>query len=503
MIDEHSSIAEKFLKKWFWLYLFSFFVAPIWYIIKIIISWDLRVEDIWIIYWVMSLMVFLSSLNDFWLTESMNRFIPEYVTNKEFDKVKSIIFYSFLIQSITWILIFILFFFWAEYLSIHYLSEPTSKEIIQIFAFFFLWYNTFQVINTFFQAVQDTFYLKITEFFRMLFILWFVFCIFLFDLWNIVSYSYSWVLWLFVWVIVSIIIFYFKYYSIYLKWKKIIFEKDFFLWIFKYAIIAFLWVQATTILSQIDMQMIIFLLWVRDAWYYTNYLSIIWIPFVIIWPIFWFLFPVFSEMSAKNEIEKIKLVKTIMVKFSLSAALAFNILFFVYAREISYILFWEKFLTSWVILQYSILFLVFNFLLQINFNIFSAIWKVTDRLKIILWAILFNVILNFVLIKFIWVYWAALATWCWWVLIYILSEIKLKDFRIKFDYKYFLKNLIWLWVFWIILKFLPINLLDFERLNSFFMLFLISILYFIVFVFINISDFKYISFEIKKLKWKK
>jgi O-antigen/teichoic acid export membrane protein len=40
--------------------------------------------------------------------------------------------------------------------------------------------------------------------------------------------------------------------------------------------------QAGTILSQIDMQMIIYMLGMTDAGYYTNYLSIIGIPFMII-----------------------------------------------------------------------------------------------------------------------------------------------------------------------------------------------------------------------------
>jgi hypothetical protein len=50
MIDKHNSLAEKFLKKGFWLYLFSFIVAPIGYIIKIILSIDLTVSEIGILY---------------------------------------------------------------------------------------------------------------------------------------------------------------------------------------------------------------------------------------------------------------------------------------------------------------------------------------------------------------------------------------------------------------------------------------------------------------------
>ena len=46
MIDVHSSLSEKFLKKGFWLYFFAFIIAPIGYLIKIILSNELKVEEV-------------------------------------------------------------------------------------------------------------------------------------------------------------------------------------------------------------------------------------------------------------------------------------------------------------------------------------------------------------------------------------------------------------------------------------------------------------------------
>jgi hypothetical protein len=46
MIQEYGSLAEKFLKKGFWLYLFSYILAPIGYIIKIIISGNISVSEL-------------------------------------------------------------------------------------------------------------------------------------------------------------------------------------------------------------------------------------------------------------------------------------------------------------------------------------------------------------------------------------------------------------------------------------------------------------------------
>lgn len=505
MIEQHNTLAEKFIKKWIWLYIFSFIVSPLWYIVKIIVSQDLAVDEIGIIYWVLSLMVLLSSFNDLWMAESLNKFIPEYITEKKYDKVKTILFYAIWAQIITGTLIFLWFYFWAEFLSLHYFQDKSSESIIKLFSFFFLWTTFFHVINVFFWAVQNTFLQKLVELFRMLFILSFTGYMFFTDTGSIFNYSLSWVLWLYFWIIVAVFFFYKNYYKVYLKDVKIIYSQRLFISIFQYALIVFLWSQAGSILSQVDMQMIIYIKWNEAAGYYTNYLSMISIPFMIIWPIFGFLFPVFSEMIAKKEFDKIRLVKWIFTKNFLSFSICFSILFLVFWTVISNILFWVKFLPSWIILQSSILFLSFNFLLQINFNILAANGKVRERLHIILIALLVNTLWNIILIQLIWVSWAAISTGISWILIWVLSEFKLTEYYVWFDYKYLLKNIIvfssiWLGMYIFIV---PIFQNIHNRIYQFGSLLLLSILYFWIYFIVNRADFRYFYTEIKRIKSRK
>jgi len=105
MIENHNSLAEKFLKKGFRLYLFSFIIGPIGYVIRIIISNDLRVEEVGILYGIISLITMLSSYNDLGMTESLKHFVPEFVNKKEYNKVKSTLFYALFLQIITSLLI--------------------------------------------------------------------------------------------------------------------------------------------------------------------------------------------------------------------------------------------------------------------------------------------------------------------------------------------------------------------------------------------------------------
>lgn len=505
MIDQHDSLAEKFLRKWFWLYLFSFIIAPLWYVVKILVSHDVSVEEIGIIYGVMSLVMLILSFNDLWMAESLNKFIPEYVTQKRYDKVKTILVYALLAQVVTGGIIFSVLFFWSTFLGTHYFHDSRAIEVVQVFSFFFLWFTFFHVLNVFFQAIQNTFLQRFTEFLRMIAILWFTAYAFFWEKWDIFHYSLAWVLWLYIGIFAAFYFFIKHYYFKYLRTEKIIFSFDFFKKIFSYALLVFLGSQASTILSQVDMQMIIYILGAKDAWFYSNYLSIISIPFVLIGPIFAFLFPVFSEMIAKNENEKIKWVKSIFFKNFFVFSFVFSILFFVFWPIISIILFGEKFEMSGIILQYAIFFIAFNFLLQINFNILAANGKIKERLKIILKALGFNIITNLIFIYTFWVAWAALATGLWWVLIWYLSEKELKEYRTSFDVKYIGKNIaffgsIWIGIFLFILPYFW-NIEN--RWYMLLLLALISFLYFLIYIIFNLKDFKYLYNEVKKVRGKR
>lgn len=502
MIDQHASLAEKFLKKGFWLYLFGYIIAPLWYAIKIIVSGELTVEEVWILYWILSLYVLLSSFNDFGMTESMNYFIPKYVWKQEYNKVKTIILYSFITQFLTGIIIAGVLFFGANFLAENYFKSEKAIEVLQIFSVFFLWMNIFRVIVTFFIAIQNTFYNKFVEFLKVIFTLISILYVFLWNWWTLSEYALSWIIWLYFAIFFAVILFYRKYYKKYLSSEKTILSKKMFSSVFWYAAIVFLGAQAGTILSQIDMQMVILLLDTKQAGYYTNYLSIVSIPFMVLGPVMYILFPIFSELYWKKEFQKIAAIKKMLQKNFIVLILSCNILFFVFAELISYILFWEKFIESWRILQYSILFLPFNFLLQINFHIFAWIGKIKERLKIILIAIAFNIIANYILIWLIGVYGAALATWLWWVLIWILSELRLEDiYRSKWDFWFLLKNI---WVVSIIWLCSYISFWSLQentsRLQWLIFIICFSIFYFWVVWIINKKEYILFISEIKKIR---
>jgi O-antigen/teichoic acid export membrane protein len=510
MLNTSETLSEKFIKKWFWLYFFSILIAPIGYIVKIILSYDLTVEEIWVLYWIISLIVLLSIYHDLWLTESLNYFLPKFIVNKDYSRFKSVLFYTFLAQVPTSIFLWLILYISSWYLANNYFKAQNlvleTQMTIQIFCLFFVWINLFQFTSTIFWAAQNTKIQKLVDFLRMFAVLWFTFWFWFFDKWNLINYAWTWIIWVWIWIFFSYIFFYKIYYKPYLKEVKIIYDKILIKKLFSYAFWVLIAINISTILSQIDMQLVIYILWIKDAWYYSNYLSIIWIPFLFVWPIIWFLFPVISSLHSENGKEKITIIKSIFYKYFSVISIYISIFMFIFWPHISTILFWQKFMFSWIILQYSILFLIFNMLLHINFQILSWQWSIKDRVKILWIWLTINLILNIFLINlfkpyWFWAAWSSLAVWLSWIPIFVLSHFATKEYVINFDFKFFIKNFIIILIINLFLYFyIEPYFFGLNRIYSLLFLILIWLLYTIIIAMFNLKELKLFILEIKKIK---
>lgn len=61
---QEETLSEKFIKRGFWLYLFTFLSAPLGYIIKMILARDLSMNDYGLFLSIISLLTLLSAIND-------------------------------------------------------------------------------------------------------------------------------------------------------------------------------------------------------------------------------------------------------------------------------------------------------------------------------------------------------------------------------------------------------------------------------------------------------
>jgi len=500
---KEENLSEKFIKKWSWLFLFSFFIAPSGYIIKALISNDLSVEEVWIIYSIVWLISFLAIYNDLGFSESLRYFLPKFWINKEYNKFKSSIVLALLVKIITAILIAILLWLGADFIAEYYIHYQSASTILKVFSLFFIVFSLFRVISDIFFSFQDTFAYKFVEFIRMRSIVIFVSILFFSDLWSMLNYAIARFVWTIIWTITAIILLIKKYKNILKKWK-ILLNKDLSKKMASYAIWSVLAIQWWLILWSIDLQMIVYFLWPKAAWFYTNYQSLLNVYMILLWPIFAFIFPVTSELIARKEKWKLEKMINMFYKYFTVIGIIFWLFFSTFWTYISYILFWEKFIFSGELLKLWALFVFLNILISINFNVLSGLGKVKNRMKIIWTAAIFNIITNAILIPKIWEFWAIITTICGWIIMFIYSLILIKKewIKISIDKKFILKNTftavsIVSILYYINYKF---HLLGNHRIESLKYLSLFLVIYGISLLFINLKEIKLFINEIKKIK---
>lgn len=139
------------------------FTAPVGYIIKVIISNSLSVEDVGIFYSVLGFIMLVSTYHDLGLTEALKYFLPKYWIEKKYDEYKTTIILTLIAQIIIGTLIAIVIYFGADRLAINHFRSIEATQIIKTLARYFIGVNFIGVFLSVYTAFQDTIAYSILE----------------------------------------------------------------------------------------------------------------------------------------------------------------------------------------------------------------------------------------------------------------------------------------------------------------------------------------------------
>lgn len=502
---QDESLSQKLIKKWFWLYFFSYLTAPLGYLVRLFISNspEVSVADFWVMYSIVSLIAFLYTYNDLWLTESLQYFLPRFYIKKEYNHIKTSVLLSLWAQISTWIIISLILRFWSDWLAINYFHSENAALILKYFCIYFIGNNLFQVLQTIFNAFQKTFDYQFVEFVRWCSIFAFtLFCFFSWR-WTIERYSLNRVLWLWIGIIIASLL-YRKYHSILMQWEfqldKVMVKKY-----VKYALWAFIWSSIGNLFWQIIQQMVLYFIGPANAWYYSNFLSLFYIGTTLIWPIMALIFPIVSELIEKNDKKKLSLLYWFFYSYFSILILSFSTLFIVLWKEIAIALFGNDYLISWILLSQAWIFLLFSLLSSFNYSVLAWMWKVKERVYITWIACLLTIIVSYLWIKFFDIYWACLAFWLsniftWGLSFYLLQE---EHYEFSLNWKFIIKNLIafsvlWCWIYFFKDNFIQI---DWNRWYIILKLIIIWAIFYLLVWLCNIDIIKWLKKEVMNLKW--
>ncbi len=493
---------EKLIKKWFWLYFFSFLVAPATYLIKLFVSNSISVADVGVLYSIVSLVSLLNTYNDLWLTESLQYFLPRFLIKKQYNYAKTSIYLSLAVQICTAIIIAWILRFAAPWLATNYFHSESAVIALKYFCFYFLWINLFQTLQSIFIAIQDTFSNQFIEFVRQWSIVWFTMLFFFTGKASVQWYSLNWVLWLIIWIIVALILFRKKHAKELLQWK-FEYDKKVAKEYVKYALWCFVWLEVSVIFGNLIQQFVIAFLWSESAWYYTNFNSLFWIVSIIIWPILSLIFPMVSEIIAKKDDWKLKMIYSFFYTYLLIANIFLISFLIPLGKEIGFILLWTKFAFSGVLLSYGAIFTLFSTFTWFNFNVLAGMWKIKERVKFMVIALIV-VLLTLISMMWIWIYGWVLALWTGYIVLWALSFGELyKENKFNVNWKLIVNNMIVCAVMWIAIWKMKDWIFvfdDMERYRNLGKLILIALWMWGIFALVNIKQLLVLKNEVLKLR---
>lgn len=154
---------------------------------------------------------------------------------------------------------------------------------------------------------------------------------------------------------------------------------------------------------------------------YNNYLSIFGIPFLFLSPFLAFLFPVFTELFARKNIEKIQFLYSNVALVLVILSIWISAFLFQDGEILAAFLFGESYRASGNILQFSVPFLIFNLLNTLNFQLLAGAGKAWARTLTFAVALPINIILNVILIQKIGIEGSALAVGLSWIPMFAIT----------------------------------------------------------------------------------
>lgn len=493
--------SSSLIGKTFWVYFFTFLIAPTGYLIKMIISRSTSVEELWIMYAMINLVIILSSYNDLWLTETFRYFLPKYLSHKNRDDAKTITVLTFAVQFGTAVLIGIGLYVLAPWLTGWYFgSSPelieTTITIVRYFSLYFLWVNLYQVLYSVFLSYQDTFSYKFVEFVRMWGSLMFIFVLYLYGFESIVWFAWWWIVGLAVSLIACLLIFW-LYYNEFWIFGRINVHDGIIADIKSYALWAFIGINAGNLLFTIDKAMVIALLWPVESGLYEIYASLINIRNLMIAPVMGLVMSITSSYVAKKQRETLWRVKNTFFNALGWAGMTLWVMLSVLGPELAHVLFGAEYVQAWVWLMYSWWATIIPILLALVFQFLAWEGKMRERVKIVTVVTIANVILNYIFISRFGVMWAIVTTLIWWLVMFVSGyRMLIVSQPIQWQWSWLIKNLFLTLCAWSFLFFFK-DRFFFVWLNEWLSLGMIVSLYYVFLIWCNyhtvkkmIADFK-------------
>ena len=176
-----------------------------------------------------------------------------------------------------------------------------------------------------------------------------------------------------------------------------------------------LWVLITNnilyLISQIDLQFTTYYFGPKEVALYGYGMMLTNMMISLLSPIAGLLYPMIAHFKARKQSEKITQVLYGIFNYLGMIALVASLFLFTFSVPITTMLFWPEYAQWGMIVRRNLLFVVFGLWWSIMYSVYAGLWMIKDRIKMLVWILIINIILNLTLPHMMWVNGVALSVW--------------------------------------------------------------------------------------------
>jgi len=409
------------------------------YIVRLVLARNFSVEDFGLFNSVFAFIGFVGAFDSLGFDKALIKFIPEFVHEKKNDFIKSSMVYVCFIMLVINAIIIIGVYLFSSYLSTNFFHSPKADILLKILAIAFFVDSFVMVLKFAFQGFKEITYFSLIDVIRMLLVLIIIFVgIKLnYGLLNVAfAYTITPVILLLVfgWIMIR------KVFPEFIK-SKFIIDTKLFKRISKYSIYMVENSAAGLILLYTDTLSLTYFSNLKNVGLYS--VAFPTARIVIFFPraISGVLLPLTSELWVKGKKKILTAGVENLYKYSMIILLPLVLVVFSFSDLILAGLYGKDYIlasTPMKILSIGMLFSVF---LAININVFAGIGKPQITSRIIYTAAAFNLVTNLILIPWIGINGAAIASTLSNFIMALMASIYIKRFiKVKFPVRIWIKT---------------------------------------------------------------
>ena len=407
-----------------WVMLFHIAASVVSYVNRIVLARNMTPSEYGVFYSVFTFVTFFLFFRELGLLQALSKFIPEYKLQGRNDFIKSAIVSTTLMQLAGSVVFSVVFYSAAGYLAQHYFRAAAADFYLKFLIIYFLASIIFRTMKSVLQGFQSMFWFASSEFVKNIVTLLLT-LVFFYLGFGVMTPLYAFVL-VFPIMIVLYAIPTLRSFNLFVhrmsEFKKISTQ------LFLFSTPVFLSSVATKIIGYIDTLILTYYRTSAEVGIYNVVLPTAVIFLFIGQGISATIFPMSSELWARNEKKKLAEGLQLIYRYVFLLAIPVIGTVFIYSRLFITSFFGTAYADGAIALQILLFGVLFYTVSLINENIVSGIGKPQIIMNIIVAAAIVNIVLNFILIPLFGINGAAIATMVSYVMMFAFTTIRAARF---------------------------------------------------------------------------